>query len=105
MSSKFVPNFELNQGSSLRRPGIFPLLRGKQRRGAPMQAIPLVLEGEILMNPSYRWFAKIAFFCALLSFVGPKAQAQTYVFGTASYSAPDVSANSPLAPRYGRFQP
>jgi hypothetical protein len=65
MSSKFVPNFELNQGSSLRRPGIFPLLRGKQRRGAPMQAIPLVLEGEILMNPSYRWFAKIAFFlCA-----------------------------------------
>src|SRR5580704_9285604 len=60
-----------------------------------MQAIPLVLEGEILMNPNYRWFAKIAFFCALLSLAGSNAQAQTYVFGTASYSAPGLSSTSP----------
>jgi hypothetical protein len=63
-----------------------------------MQAIPLVLEGEILMNSNYRWVAKIAFFCALLSLASLSAQAQTYVFGTASYSAPGVSSNSPFAP-------
>ncbi len=47
------------------------------------------------MNPSYRWFARSAFFCALLSFVGLKAQAQTYVFGTASYPAPGLGSISP----------
>ena len=47
------------------------------------------------MNPSYRWFARSAFFFALLSFVGLKAQAQTYVFGTASYSAPGLGSISP----------
>jgi len=66
-----------------------------------MLAIPLVLEGEILMNPSYRCVAKIAFFCALLSFVGLKVQAQTYVFGTASYSAPGV--NNAVSPPQGNL--
>ena len=60
-----------------------------------MQAIPLVLDGEILMNPSYRWFAKIAFFCALLGLAGSNAQAQAYVFGNAGYSAPGLSSISP----------
>ncbi len=47
------------------------------------------------MNPSYRRFARSVFFCALLSFAGLKAQAQTYVFGTASYSAPGLGSISP----------
>jgi hypothetical protein len=44
------------------------------------------------MNLIYRRAAHIAFLCALLSLVGFRAQAQTYVFGTASYSAPGLSA-------------
>src|SRR5207302_2979005 len=36
-----------------------------------------------------------AFVCAVLSLVGLKAQAQTYVFGNASYSAPGLSSTSP----------
>lgn len=47
------------------------------------------------MNPGYRWVAKIAFFCALLSLASLTAQAQTYTFGTASYSAPGLSSISP----------
>jgi len=48
------------------------------------------------MNPS--WVAKIAFFCALLSFLGREAQAQTYTFGNASYTAPGLYSTSPIAP-------
>jgi hypothetical protein len=47
------------------------------------------------MNPRYRWVARIAFFCGLLSFVSLKAQGQTYVFGTGSYSAPGLGSISP----------
>jgi len=47
------------------------------------------------MNPSCRWIAKIAFFWALLSLASLSAQAQTYPFGTASYSAPGLSSTSP----------
>ena len=44
------------------------------------------------MNPIYRRAAHIVFLCALLSLVGFRVQAQSYVFGTASYSAPGLSA-------------
>jgi hypothetical protein len=37
----------------------------------------------------------VAFVCAVLSLVGLEAQAQTYVFGTASYSAPGLNSTSP----------
>jgi FG-GAP-like repeat len=47
------------------------------------------------MNPTYRPVAQSAFLCALLSLLSFKVQAQTYVFGTASYSAPGLSATSP----------
>ena len=47
------------------------------------------------MNRISRRVARIALLCALLSLVGLKAQAQTYVFGTASYSAPGLSSTSP----------
>src|SRR5439155_1749137 len=40
--------------------------------------------------------AQIAFVCAVLSLVGLEAQAQTYVFGNASYSAPGLSSASSL---------
>lgn len=50
------------------------------------------------MNAICRRFAQIALFAALLSFAGPNLQAQTYVFGTASYSAPGINSTSPLAP-------
>src|ERR1700693_1012998 len=43
------------------------------------------------MNPSCRWVAKIALFCARLGFLGLKTQAQTYTFGTASYAAPGLN--------------
>jgi hypothetical protein len=55
----------------------------------------IVLEGESLMNPGYRWISKIVFFCALLSCVSVKARAQTYAFGTASYTAPALGDYSP----------
>lgn len=47
------------------------------------------------MSPNHRWAGKIAFFCALLSLASSSAQAQTYVFGNASYSAPGLSFTSP----------
>jgi hypothetical protein len=47
------------------------------------------------MNPIHRRIAQIAFLCALQSLAGLKAQAQTYVFGTASYSAPGLTSTSP----------
>ena len=47
------------------------------------------------MNTICRRVAQIAFVCAVLSLVGLKAQAQTYVFGNASYSAPGLSSTSP----------
>ena len=50
------------------------------------------------MNAICRRVALIAFLAALLSFAAPNLQAQTYVFGTASYSAPGINSTSPLAP-------
>jgi len=50
------------------------------------------------MNPTHRWIAQIAFLCALLSLTGLEARAQTYTFGNASYSAPGIVSNSPIAP-------
>jgi VCBS repeat protein len=47
------------------------------------------------MNPSHRQVAQMALLSALLSLAGLKAEAQTYVFGTASYSAPGLSFTSP----------
>jgi hypothetical protein len=47
------------------------------------------------MNTICRRVAQIAFVCAVLSLVGLEAQAQTYVFGNASYSAPGLSSTSP----------
>ncbi len=47
------------------------------------------------MNAIYRRVAQTAFFFALLSLASLTAQAQTYVFGTASYSAPGLSSTSP----------
>ena len=44
------------------------------------------------MNLIYRRAAHIGVLCALLSVVGVRAQAQSYVFGAASYSAPGLSA-------------
>lgn len=49
---------------------------------------------EILMN-AIRRVAPIMFICAVLSLVGLATQAQTYVFGTASYPAPGLSSISP----------
>jgi FG-GAP-like repeat len=54
-----------------------------------------VLEGEIFMNSSYLWFVKIAFFCGLMSVAASHAPAQTYAFGTASYTAPGLGSVSP----------
>ncbi|PYT41367.1 MAG: hypothetical protein DMG47_17625 [Acidobacteria bacterium] len=51
---------------------------------------------EILMNTICCRVAQIAFVCAVLSLVGLEAQAQTYVFGNASYSAPGLSSASSL---------
>src|SRR5690349_2701645 len=50
---------------------------------------------EIFMNSICRRIAQTAFLCALLSFVGLKAHAQTYAFGTANYSAPGLTSTSP----------
>jgi hypothetical protein len=47
------------------------------------------------MNTVYRRVAQTAFFFALLSLAGLNVQAQTYAFGTASYSAPGLSSISP----------
>ena len=47
------------------------------------------------MNTVCRRVAQIALVCAVLSLVGLEAQAQTYVFGDASYSAPGLSSTSP----------
>lgn len=47
------------------------------------------------MNAICRRVAQIACFVALLSFAGPSAQAQGYVFGSASYSAPGLVSTSP----------
>jgi hypothetical protein len=47
------------------------------------------------MNTICRRVAQIALVCAVLSLVGLEAQAQTYVFGNASYSAPGLSSTSP----------
>src|SRR5579862_7404623 len=48
------------------------------------------------MNPGDRWVVNVAFFCVLLSATSSSAQAQTYVFGTASYSAPGLSTPPPM---------
>jgi hypothetical protein len=50
---------------------------------------------EIFMNVIYRRVTHTAFFCVLLSLAGSNARAQTYTFGTASYSAPGLSSISP----------
>ena len=50
------------------------------------------------MNPIHGRVARIALLFALVSLLGLRAQAQTYVFGTASYSAPGINSTSPLAP-------
>jgi hypothetical protein len=47
------------------------------------------------MKAIYRRVAQTAFFFVLLSLTSSTAQAQTYVFGTASYSAPGLSSTSP----------
>src|SRR3974390_846501 len=47
------------------------------------------------MNLGYRWFARIAC-CAFLALVGSITHAQSYVFGTASYSAPGGGFSSSL---------
>lgn len=47
------------------------------------------------MNVIYRRVTHAAFFCVLLSVAGSNARAQTYTFGTASYSAPGLSSISP----------
>jgi hypothetical protein len=47
------------------------------------------------MNAIYRRVAQTAFFWVLLSLAGSNARAQTYVFGTAGYSAPGLSSISP----------
>jgi len=47
------------------------------------------------MNLIYRRITPAAFLFALLSFASFSAQAQTYVFGTASYSAPGLNSTSP----------
>src|SRR5258708_20383418 len=48
------------------------------------------------MNTICRRVAQIAFVCAVLSLVGLEAQAQTYVFGNASYSAPGPQGNAAI---------
>jgi len=50
------------------------------------------------MNRIYRRVAQTVFLCAFPSLVGLKAQAQTYAFGDASYSAPGLISTSPVAP-------
>jgi FG-GAP-like repeat len=50
------------------------------------------------MNSVCRGVAKVAFVCAVLSLIGWEAQAQTYVFGNASFSAPGLNSTSPVAP-------
>src|SRR5215472_13944906 len=50
------------------------------------------------MNRTHRWIAQIAFLCALMHLTGFKVQAQTYVFGNASYPAPGINSTSPVAP-------
>ena len=47
------------------------------------------------MNLNYRWIATTGFLCAQLSLAGSNSQAQTYVFGNASYPAPGVNSNTP----------
>jgi hypothetical protein len=47
------------------------------------------------MNTICRQVAQIALVCAVLSLVGLRAQAQTYAFGNASYSAPGLNSTSP----------
>src|SRR5205814_6827482 len=76
--------------------GIFPpsFLLGKATGWGPRKPFPLSSK-EILMNTICRRVAQIAFVCAVLGLVGLKAQAQTYVFGNASYSAPGLSSTSP----------
>ena len=64
---------------------------------ASMQAIPLILEGDFMKAIS-RWIVQTTFCVALLSLAGPRAQAQSYVSGTASYSAPGLSSTSPIVP-------
>src|SRR5215469_3506255 len=44
------------------------------------------------MNSTSRRTLRTAFPSALLSLLGLKAQAQTYTFGTASYSAPRINS-------------
>jgi hypothetical protein len=62
-------------------------------------SLPKVMDQLLAcMNPIYRRIAQIPLVCAVLSLVGLEAQAQTYVFGTASYSAPGGSSTSPRAP-------
>jgi hypothetical protein len=50
------------------------------------------------MNAIRRRVAQTAFVFALLSLTSLTAEAQTYAFGTASYSAPGVISTSPMAP-------
>lgn len=47
------------------------------------------------MNTVCRQVVRIAFIWAVLNLIGLEAQAQTYVFGTAGYSAPGLSSTSP----------
>lgn len=47
------------------------------------------------MNVIYRRAIQTAFLCALVSLAGSHTQAQTYIFGDASYSAPGLSSTSP----------
>lgn len=51
------------------------------------------------MNAICCRLSQTAFFVAFLSFAGPSLQAQTYVFGTASYSAPGLSYGSVSPPQ------
>src|SRR5207245_10318141 len=87
--------------SSLRRRGIFPpfFLRGKATGWGPPRPFPLSSK-EILMNTICCRVAQIAFVCAVLSLVGLEAQAQTYVFGNASFSAHGLSSASSLVIAY-----
>src|SRR5258707_13934946 len=48
------------------------------------------------MNTICRRIAQIALVCAVLSLAGREAQAQTYVFGNASYSAPGLNSTSAI---------
>jgi hypothetical protein len=79
----------------LRRPGISPFVARKAATGcahAGHSQCARRRDFDESKSPAVR---QERIFCALLSFVGLKAQAQTYVFGTASYSAPGLGSTSP----------